>query len=193
LHRKVDTRVPSALADSVNIVTVENDNLGDEADVPGMLSIWAHFLDPRYNLLELLTPMATQNRQSYLVELVLDKSQKKILNEAIIVRLWKEDAAFRVEDMPTDDRGIARYIGARIIEDIRRHRCGNSECSYAWFGAVASYKFNPEDVCLNCGTPRYKRVGSILKPKRVFYYFDAKNVVEALHRNPVFKANKNVF
>ena len=73
MHRKVDTRVPSALADSVNIVTVENDNLGDEADVPGMLSIWAHFLDPRYNLLELLTPMATQNRQSYLVELVLDK------------------------------------------------------------------------------------------------------------------------
>ena len=39
-----------------------------------MLNAWKTFLDPRYNLLELLTPMATQNRLSYLVELVLDKS-----------------------------------------------------------------------------------------------------------------------
>jgi len=155
-----------------------------------MLSIGTTFLDPRYNLLELLTPTATQNQLSYLVELVLDKSQKQIPNEAIKARLRKDAAAFRVEDMPIDVRGMARYLGARTIEDVRRHRCGNSKCYYAWIGAVAPYQYNPEDMCPDCGTPRYKRVGSVLKPHCVFYYFGARNVVEALHRNPIFKANR---
>ena len=49
-------------------------------------------------------------------------------------------------------------------------------------------------MCPDCGTPRYKRVGSILKPQRVFYYFGAKHVVESLHRNHVFRAKwkKNI-
>jgi hypothetical protein len=74
------------------------------------------------------------------------------------------------------------------MAEIRRHHCGNTECSYAWVGAVASSNFNPEDMCPNCGTPRYEHVGSILKPQRVLYYFGAKQVVESLHMNPVFRA-----
>jgi hypothetical protein len=54
---------------------------------------------------------------------------------------------------------------------------------------VSSSKYDPGDMCPDCGTPRYKRVGARLKPQRVFYYFGAANAVEALHRNPVFKAN----
>jgi hypothetical protein len=155
-----------------------------------MLSTRTTFLDPRYNLLELLTPTATQNRLSYLVDLVLDKSHnEQISNEAIKARLHKYVAAFAAEGMPTDVRGIARYLGARTIEDVRSHRCGNCECSYAWIGAVAPYKYNLEDMCPDCGTPKYKRVGSILKPQRVFLNFGARNCVEALHRNPVFMAN----
>ena len=187
-HRKADT-VVLELVDPDDHDADEDDNFNDEADDPGMLSTGSHFLDPRYNLLQLLTPTATQNRLSYLVELVLDKSQKQISNEAIKLRLRKDAAAFGAEDMPIDVRGIARYLGARTMAEIRRHRCGNTECSYAWVGAVASSNFNPEDMCPDCGTPRYKRVGSILKPQRVFYYFGAKQVVESLHKNPVFKAN----
>jgi len=164
LHKKGDTQIPPAIVDSGNIVVVENDNLDDEADVLGMLSTCTTFLDPRYNLLGLLTPTTTQNRQSYLGELVLNKPQKQISNKAVHACLRKDAAAFRVEDMPTNVRGFARYLGVRTIEDVRRHRCGNSECSYAWIGAVAPYKYNSEEVCLDCGTPRYKRVGSVLKP-----------------------------
>jgi hypothetical protein len=138
----------------------------------------------------LLTPTATQKRLSYLVELVLGKSKKQISNEAIKACLRKDAAAFRAEDMPSDVRGIARYLGARTIEDVRRHRYGNSECSYAWISAVAPYQYNPKDMCPDCGTPRYKREGSVLKPQRVFYYFGARNFVEALHRNPIFRTNR---
>jgi hypothetical protein len=143
LHQKADTQIPPTIVDSGNTAAVENDNLDDEADVLGMLSTGTTFLDPRYNLLELLPPTATQNRLSYLVDLVLDKSQKHISNEAIKARLRKDAADSRVEDMPIDVRGIARYLGARTIEDDRRHRCGNSKCSYAWIGAVAPYQCNP--------------------------------------------------
>ncbi len=45
----------------------------DVVHVP-MLSTGIQCLHPRYNLLELLTLTATQNRLSYLVELVLGKS-----------------------------------------------------------------------------------------------------------------------
>jgi hypothetical protein len=74
LHREADTRVPPALVDSADHVADEDDNFYGEADVPGMLRTWTHFIDPRCNLLELLTPTATQNRPIYLVELSLDRS-----------------------------------------------------------------------------------------------------------------------
>jgi hypothetical protein len=138
LHREVDTRVLTEHVDSDDHVADEDDNVDDEVDDPGMLSTWSHFLDPQYNLLQLLTPTATQNRLGYLVALVLDKSQKQISNEAIKVRLRKDAASFGAEDMPIDVRGIARYLGACTMAEITQHRCGNSECSYAWVGAVAS-------------------------------------------------------
>ena len=188
LHIEADTNKP--LAATPTHVEANDGIPNEEADIhPGILSSGSQFLDPRYNLLEMLTPTATQNRLSYLVELIQDKAQKQISNEAIKVRLRKDMAAFVVEDMPTDVRGIARYLGARRIEDITRHLCGNTECSYAWVGAKTPDKFNPDDTCPDCGTPRYKRVGAKLKPRRVFYYFGATCAVEALHRNPVFQAN----
>ena len=128
------------------------------------------------------------------MELVLDKSQKRISNEAIKVRLRKDTAAFGATDMPTDVRGIGRYLGARTIQEVTRHRCAKTECSYAWIGAVSPSEFKSGDKCPDCGTPRYKLVGAKLKPQRVFYYFGAQNAVEALHRHPCFKENwkKNV-
>ncbi len=114
-HRKADTRVLTELVDPDDHVADEDDNFNDEADAPGMLSTWSHFLDLRYNLLQLLTPMATQNRLRCLVDLVLDKSQKQISSEEIMLRLRKNAAAFGAEDMPIDVRGIARYLGARTM------------------------------------------------------------------------------
>ncbi len=78
-----------------------------------------------------MTPTATQNRLSYLVELVLDKTDKQISNEAVKVRLRKDAAAFAAEDMPCDIRAISRYLGARTVLDVTRHLCNNKDCSYA--------------------------------------------------------------
>jgi hypothetical protein len=49
----------------------------------GVVSSGTDFLDPRFRLLDLLTPTATQNRLSYLVELLLGKYGKQISNEAL--------------------------------------------------------------------------------------------------------------
>jgi hypothetical protein len=51
LHQKVDNQIPPAIVDSGNTIEVGNDNLDDEADILGMLSIGTTFLDPRYKLL----------------------------------------------------------------------------------------------------------------------------------------------
>ena len=153
------------------------------------MSIGTQFLDSRYNLLELLTPTATQNRLSHLVELVLDKENNKISNEAIKVRLRKDVVAFDAIDMPPDIRAISRYLGARTIAEITRHCCGNKECSYSWIGVVCPSKFDSRDVCPDCGTPRYKLMGAKLIPRIKFYYFGAVNAIEALHRYPTFQDN----
>ena len=123
------------------------------------------------------------------MELVLDKANKQISNEGIKVRLRKDAAAFGAKDMPIDVRAISRYLGARTVEEITRHRCGNIECSYAWVGAVSPSAFDLTDACPDCGTPRYMRVGAKVKPQRQFYYFGDANAIEALHRHPVFQAN----
>ena len=158
-----------------------------------MLSTGTDFLDPKYNLLDLLTPTATQNRLSYLVELVIYQAAKQISNEAVKLRLRKDAAAFGANDMPTDVRSISRYLGARTLAEVTRHRCGNDACSYAWIGAVSPSNFNAEDKCPECAHPRYKKVGeALLRPQRVFYYFGAANAVEALHRHPTFQENWKV-
>jgi hypothetical protein len=193
-HRQADNRI--GLNNAVNIEEV-NEDVDEEADSApehGILGTGTNFLDPRYNLLELLTPTATQNRLSYLVELVLDKAQKQISNEAVKVRLRKDASAFGAKGMPGDVRAISRYLGARTVAEVTRHLCGNSECSYAWIGAVSPSEFDSTDVCPDCGTPRYSREGAQLKPQRKFYYFGAAQAIEALHRHPVFRKNwkKNV-
>ena len=168
-HRHLDTRnipiVAPAIAASNS--SHETDREDTEADLfmgSGMMSTGTQFLDSRYNLLELLTPTATQNRLSYLVELVLDKANKKISNEALKVRLRKDVAAFGAIDMPTDIRAIGRYLGARTIAEITRHMCGNKECSYCWIGVVCPSKYDSRDVCPDCDTPRYKLKGGKLSP-----------------------------
>jgi hypothetical protein len=83
-HRQADNRtvLKIGLNFAANIHD-DSEHVDEEADlVPEqwILSTCTNFLDPRYNLLELLTPTTTQNRSSYLIELdVLDKAQKKIL------------------------------------------------------------------------------------------------------------------
>jgi len=114
-----------------------------------------YFLDTRFRLLDLLTPTATQNRLSYLVELMLDKSKKRISNEAIKVRLRKDSLTFGAQDMPTDVRGIGKFVGARSVSDVTRHRCGGNDCSYAWIGAVEERDYDRNEVCPECGHPRY--------------------------------------
>ena len=130
VHLKEDTRHSTNIGINVAVNTQdENDNANEEGDFiieTGMLSTTTNFLDARYNLLQLLTPTATQNRLSYLVELVLDKANKQISNEAIKVRLRKDAAALGAEDMPTDVREISRYLGARTVEEATRQLCGNT-------------------------------------------------------------------
>ena len=181
---------------------VSVDNLGSTADVnheqgegvdddniinEGLPSTVTDFLDPRYCLLDLLTPTATQNKLSYLVELVLDKSKKGISNEALKHRLRKDTAAFGAENMPTDIRSIARFLGARTLDDGVRHIFGNKDCSYAWIGTVNMSGVDFTECCPDCGTTRYKDVGGKYKPRRRFYYFGAAQAIEGLHRHPVFR------
>ncbi len=97
------------------------------------------FHDPRYRLFDLLALTATQNRLSYLVELLIDKFEKQISNSALKHRLRKDSADVGVLNMPTDVRGIRRFLVARSIDEITRHRCVDIECSYAWIGAVRNY------------------------------------------------------
>jgi hypothetical protein len=131
----------------VNPLDNDNDDVNEADFVDGLVSSDSHFLDPRYNLLDMLTPTASQNRLSYLVELVIDKCQKGISNEAVKLRIRKDAAAFAADDMPTDVRGIGRYLGARTLKEVTRHRCGNDECSYAWSGAVDPNNFDIGDRC----------------------------------------------
>ncbi len=66
---------------NLDAASVENDEENVEADSDdgdGILGSNTDFLDPRYNLLHMITPTAPQNRLSYLVELVIDKCQKGI-------------------------------------------------------------------------------------------------------------------
>ena len=190
-HAKEDTNKINVQV-NLDAASVENDEENVEAnadDGDAILGSNTNFLDPRFNLLDVITPTATQNRLSYLVELVIDKCQKGISNEALKCRLRKDAATFGVVDMPTHVRAIAKCLGARTLEEVTRHRCGNDSCSYAWPGAVHRNEYDNNDQCPECGTPRYIRKGGITKPRRVFYYFGASQAIEALHRNPVFKAN----
>ena len=102
--------------------------------IAGVFSSATTFLDPRFRLLDTLTPNAAQNRLIYLVELLLDKYTMGISNEALKTRLRKESAAFGALGMPTDARGIGRFLGSRKLLEVTRHRCINDECSYAWIG-----------------------------------------------------------
>ena len=117
LHYKEDPR-KSRLPEFDFETNIEEDSV--EAHVEdGVTSegpMWGtdtDFLDPKYNLLDLLAPSATPNRLSYLVELVKDQAAKHISNEAVKLRLRKGAAAFGDKDMPTDVRSISRLLGAR--------------------------------------------------------------------------------
>jgi hypothetical protein len=190
LHEQEDIKKSNGVGSLVEVPLDDDVDGVNEADFEdGLVSTDCKFLDPRYNLLDMLTPTARQNRLSYLVELVLDKCQKGISNEAVKLRIRKDAAAFGAENLPTDVRGIGRYLGARSLQEVTRHRCSNDECSFAWSGAVDPKDFDINDTCPECGTHRYKREGRKIKPRRVFYYLGAANAIEALHRNAVFKAN----
>ena len=172
------------------IQVVDENVIEGEVEYPdhGIPSSETDFLDPHYCLLDLLTPTATQNRLSYLVELVIDKTKKQISNEALKERLRKDSAAFGAKNMPTDVRAIGRFLGARDLKEVTRHRCGGDGCSYAWIGAIDECNYDIDDVCPECGHPRYVLDRGNLRPQRVFDYFGAVQAIKALHRHPIFKA-----
>ena len=89
--------------------------------------------------------------------------------------------------MPTDIRSIGSYLGARTLNDVVRHRCGNDDCSYAWIGIVNMSVADYTECCPNCGTTRYEKVGGKYNPRRCFYYFGAAQAIEGLHRHHVFR------
>jgi hypothetical protein len=97
---------------------------------------------------------------------------------------------FGAKDLPNDVRAIGRYLGARTLSEITRHRFGNDDCSFAWIGPVRYSDFNSQDACLDCGTSRYKITSAhLLEPRSTFYYFGATNALQALHRNLVMQTN----
>jgi hypothetical protein len=73
IHESKDLQKSQAAIQVVdeNIIEVE-----DEFPDHGIPSLETDFLDPRYCLLDLLTPTPTQNRLSYLVELLIDQKNK---------------------------------------------------------------------------------------------------------------------
>ncbi len=166
---------------------VDDDFNGGEDGLPdyGFPSSENEFLDPRYCVLDLLTPTATQNRLSYLVELLLDKSKKRISNEALKKRLRKDPAAFGTKNMPIDVHTIGRFLGVWSLQEVTRHRCGGDEYFYAWIGVIDEWQDEFNDVCRDCGHPRYVLDRGKLRPRRVFYYFGAANDIEALYRHPL--------
>jgi hypothetical protein len=170
LHESEDKNKRNVLGSQVLIPLDDEADDVNEADFEdGLVSTNSNFFDPRYNLLDMLTPIASQNRLSYLVELVIDKSQKFISNEAVKLQIRKDAATFGAEDLPTDVRGVGRYLGARTLQEVTRHRSNKDECSFAWPGAVDPHDFDINDRCPECGTARYKREGRKIKPQRVFY------------------------
>ncbi len=70
-NEKNDLLKPQAVIESVkDDVSMEEDAFNDH----GFQSSESYYFDPQYSLLHLLTPNATQNRLSYLVELHRDAS-----------------------------------------------------------------------------------------------------------------------
>ncbi len=70
-------------------------------------------------------------------------------------RLRKDAVEFGAENMPTYVRAIGRFLGARSLQEVTRHRCGGDDCSYAWIGVIDECQYDFNDVCLECGYPRY--------------------------------------
>ena len=84
LHESEDKNKSYVLGSLVEIPLDDDVDGVNEADFEARLvSTDCKFLYPRYNLLDVLTPTASQHRLRYLVELVLDKCQKSISNEAV--------------------------------------------------------------------------------------------------------------
>jgi hypothetical protein len=170
------------------LANYSDDELGENRD-HGVFGTGTNFLDPSYCLMDKLTPTANQHRISYLVELLLDKYNKGISNEALKLRLRKDAAVFVADNMPTDIRNIGKFLGSRTVEEITRHRCGRDDCSYARSGVVHPRDYDYNDRCPDCNSTRYIRKGEKFVPQRVFFYFGAARAIEAPHRHPVFKAN----
>ncbi len=70
---------------------------------------------------------------------------------------------FGALDMPSDVRGIGRFLGARSINDVTRHRCGDSDCYFAWIGAVAKADYDSSNVCLYFGNVGHPGMFSFLE------------------------------
>ena len=186
LHQHHDVVEARGVQRNLPLLANVSDEEPDEHRDHGVFGTGTDFLDERYCLLDKLTPTANQNRLSYLVELLLDKYNKGISNEALKLRLRKDAIAFGADNMPTDIHSIAKFLGSRTCDEVTRHRCVNNDCSYAWLGVVPPRDYDSNDRCPDCDSPRYIRKGGKLLPQRVLFYFGAARAIEALHRHPVF-------
>jgi len=93
LHESEDKNKRNVLGSQVLIPLDDEADDVNEADFEdGLVSTDSKFLNPRYNLLDVLPPIASQNRLSYLIELVIDECQKGVSNEAVKIRSWKDAA-----------------------------------------------------------------------------------------------------
>ena len=125
LHQHHDVVEARGVQSNLPLFANVSDEEPDEHRDHGVFGTGADFLDERYCLFDKLTPTANQNRLSYLVELLLDKYNKGISNEALKLRLRKDAIAFGADNMPTDIRSIAKFLGSRTVNEVTRHRCVN--------------------------------------------------------------------
>jgi hypothetical protein len=138
-----------------------------------------------------VAPGATQNKLSYCVDFFLDKISNKVSNEFIRKRLRRETVVFGV-DLPQDVRGIARMIGSRKIQEVVRHKCLN--CDFAWLGSVSVADYDLNEMCPDCGSPRYHDTSAGVKPVSQFWYFGVDSAISRMHKSTSFQSayKKNI-
>ena len=106
LHSKKDCIGGNMQRDPPILAGHIDDEPREEFEFTGLFGSATNFIDPRYRLLDMLTPDAKQSQLSYLVELLLDKYRKGISNEALKTRLRKKLRSVRCF---RDANGCSKY------------------------------------------------------------------------------------
>jgi hypothetical protein len=93
-------------------------------------------------------------------------------------------------DLPQDVRAIAKIDGSRKMRDVVRHKCSN--CDFDWLGPVSLMDYNLIELCLECGSPRYHKTSTRIKPVSKIWYFGVDHAISRMHCLTSFRvANKS--